>query len=65
MVRGLKMMNLQTPNAPTLYLRSVLGRPVTTLQAALVLVGLTALIYANSLRNDFVFDDHYLISQNR
>jgi len=61
----IKTMKPQRPNVPTPDGRSLLRRSLTTLQAVLLLAGLTALIYANSLRNDFVFDDHYLILQNR
>lgn len=59
------MMKFQRPKARDVTTRSFQLRPPTTLQALLLFAGLSALLYANSLRNDFVFDDHHLILLNR
>ena len=58
-------MKLQRPNSRTLTSRPVQLPSLTIVRGVLLLAGMAALIYANSLRNDFVFDDHYLILQNR
>ncbi|MGH7410888.1 MAG: glycosyltransferase family 39 protein, partial [Candidatus Methylomirabilis sp.] len=45
-------------------IRSIHLRPLTVLQAVLILAIPAVVIYANSLRNAFVFDDHYLVLLN-
>jgi len=62
---GIKMMGIRRTAPHTVANRLTEGRAPTTLQVVLLLAGLVALIYANALRNDFVFDDYYLILQNR
>jgi Flp pilus assembly protein TadD len=48
----------------TADIRSIHLRPLTMLQAVLILAIPALVIYANSLRNAFVFDDHYLVLLN-
>jgi len=62
--RALNVMTIQMSSPGKAANRSIQLRSLATLQTVLLLASVAFLIYVNSLRNAFVFDDYWLILQN-